>query len=277
MNDWSIYFIKEVKQVLRERYRLPDALCHLIASFALGIQCIQAEAWKIREFRIANLTLGASKGIIHTRVMSCRDFQWIRDFVNKEAVGYYMDISRCQTICSVNLNVETSMDEMTLWNLKLVNNMFDILFETNNSIRYDNVALHEIKIASLSQKQKNTTMNPKQSIMIDHLYQSLSSMTRSKYRSMWYGHDKYEYGYFGTPSAHIILQHIEDTNNDMIEQGYKFGRTYTESERCTLWRNRIYSRQSANLKEVVIHLIPYAQFSSLAAVNELVKVLSRRS
>ena len=276
MNDWFIYFTKEVKHVLHERYRLPDALCHLIASFALGIQYIQAEANKICEFRIENL--GANERLVYTRVMACRDYQWARAYSNKEAGGYYMDYSRCHALCRVNLIVETNLDEMTLWNLKLVNNMFDLLFESNSSTRYDNVALHEIKIAVLSQKQINTTkMSSMQSIMIGHLRDSLFQMTRGKQFSMWYGDDKYSYGYYGTPTACIILQHIEDTGNNMIWQGYKFGRTYTESERCTLWRNRIYSRQSVDLRDVVLHLIPYAQFSSLAAVNELVKVLSRRS
>jgi hypothetical protein len=268
---WSLYFNEEVKIVFFE-YGLPDALCHLVASFALGIQYIQAEADRIRDYKIANIILGANREITDTRVMSCRDYQWATPYVNKEAGGYYMDYSRCSGLCRVNLNVETNLDEMTLWNLKLVNNMFDFLFEANSSTRYDNVALHEIKIAILSQKQRIRT-----TLMIEHLRGSLFQITRAKQFSMWYGDDKYSYGYYGTPTACIILQHVEDTNNEMIDQGYKFGRTYTESDRCTLWRNRIYSKQSADLKAVVLHLIPYAQFSSLAAVNELIRVLSKKN
>ena len=274
MFAWSLYFPEEVKYALTSKYRLPDALCRVIATFALGISYLQHEANKIRDFRMTLVTLGME--IREVRVMRCRDFYWAKPFQNTlDAQGYWMDYSRCCTSCEVTVNLTSNFEEMTLWNLKLLSNMFDLLFEANTSTTYDNSVLHEIKIAMccLAESYRRTKLNN----MFHHLQDSLFQITRGKQNSMWYGADKYTYGYFGTPTAVIILQHIEDINNDMFDQGYKFGQSYTESHRCTLWRNRIYSRQSANLKDTVIHLIPYAQFSSLDAVNELLRVARRKN
>jgi hypothetical protein len=212
--------------------------------------------------------------------MYCRDFYWAKPFQNTlDAQGYWMDYSRCCTSCEVTVNLMSNFEEMSLWNLKLLSNMFDLLFEANTSTTYDNSVLHEMKIAMCSLAE-GYNLPCEEYNMFSHLQDSLYQITRGKQNSMWYGADKYIYGYFGTPTAVIILHHIEDIENEMFDQGYKFGRTYTESDRCTLWRNRIYSKQPASLNKCtscVLHLIPYAQFSSLLAVNELVKVLSKKS
>jgi hypothetical protein len=281
MFAWYVYFSKEVKYALSSKYRLPDALCRVIASFALGISYIQDEADKIRDFRMTSILLAIERNERedYSRVMNCRDFYWARSFTNRveSADNYYMDYSRCRTSCKLTVKNESNLEEMSLWNLKLVGNMFDFLFEANTSTTYDNCVLHEIKIAMCCLAEGKRPMLPCEYHMFNHLYENLCQITRGKQSSMWYGADKYTYGYFGTPTAVIILQHIEDINNDMFDQGYKFGQSYRESHRCTLWRNRIFSRQSANLKDVVLHLIPYAQFSSLAAVNELLRVASRKN
>jgi hypothetical protein len=277
MFAWYVYFSKEVKIVLNDKYKIPDSLCQIIANFALGIHHIQSEAHQIRDFKMFSMILGEEeKQMIATRVMKCRDFYWGTPFATElNADGYQiMDNINCIHACKVIMSFDTTKDDTTLWNLKLMSNMFDLLFEANSSTRFNNDVLHEVKIAILCQQR---TLDLRDQRMVNHLRDSLFQITRGKQFSMWYGDDKYNYGYFGTPTAVIILQHIEDIGGDLFDRGYKFGRSYSESDRCTLWMNRIYSRTTAELRRVVLNLLPYAQFSNLMAVNELVRVASKNN
>jgi hypothetical protein len=255
---WSKYFVKEVKQIMW-LYNIPDALCNIIASYLLGIYYIKREAaiiFKEMEIKSSSMFLG------YNRTASCGDFQWA------DPLSYDWLTLNCN--CGMTFT-RCSIVNATLWNLKINSNMFDLFFESHSSMVYNIVVLLEIKVAILL--QKNLIRNENR--MLSHLYDSLHQIRKDKNFRLWNGLDKYNYGFIGTSSAVLILQHVEDIDNELTDKGYKFGREYLESHRNTLWRNRIFSRQSAQLKQVVLKLMPYAQFSSLDAVNELMRVATK--
>jgi hypothetical protein len=261
--SWSTYFAAEVKEILCYKYRVPEALCNIIASFVIGIKYIQEEVEIIHAFKdcLSSMILRAQG----SRFVCCRDFFWVGVFRVVQA-GYCSEYFKndCLT-CGETLTFNTFTEEDTLWNLKLKNNMYDLLFLANSSSDYDAVVLNEIKIAMLSGAP-----------IVKHFNHNLSQLAQIKNYHAWNNHDKYKYGYFGTPTAVILLQHIDEVDEELITQGYKFGMEYRHSNRHTLWRNRILSRHSSQPNQVVLHLVPYAQFSSLVAVNELVKVACQK-
>ena len=263
-SSWSKYFAEEVKLILCF-YNVPDAVCEIIASYMLGIYYIRYEAGLINDYKYSIVTAEKEKSVV-TRIMTCKGFLWAIPRMGFYHMGYTSCINES---CRIVLSVE-QIPDATLWNLKLINNMFDFLFESNSSPTYDTVVLHETKIAMLAQENLLLNEDHKYRMMLTHLYDSLHQVIKGKNYHSWYGLDKYQYGYFGTSSAVVILQHIEDVDNDLIEQGYKF-----RSHLNTLWRNRIYSRHSAQLNHVVLNLMAYAQFSSLVAVNELMRAATK--
>ena len=271
-SSWSKYFAEEVTTIMR-MYCVPDALCEIIASYMLGIYFTRHEAMLIKDHKMKYSIVPAEtdKSLV-TRIMTLKGSErWMFSVKNG---FYHMGYTGCLNE-SCRLWTRLSVDQIpdaTLWNLKLIKNMFDFLFESK-TYTYDTVVLHETKIAILASFKRK---DHKYRMMLNHLNDSLHQIIKGKNYHSWYGLDKYQYGYFGTSSAVVILQHIEDVDNDLIEQGYKFGIEHRESHLNTLWRNRIYSRHSAQLNYVVLNLIPYAQFSSLVAVNELMRSAKKR-
>lgn len=213
-------------------YYVPEGIMAFIVSYIIDIPLI------LQKSRIVKTERYLRENAI--LVLSGRPFE-------DERVVLCNELIMC-IHCDQNHNCYTKFNcfefcikEKTFWNLSIIKWMYDVFYSPQNdeSLR-DYVCLAEIKLALL----ESISDIPEKNKMVEELNKGLALKVLENYRNLQFFEDKYKWGYFGTPTAILIQEHINEDDHFMYIWAKYHNPFMTESNYFSLWERRIYNRDN---------------------------------